>query len=401
MNNKGILLLISVFFMALFLHACLTTGDRVNMEEFKRQLEAGGQAMDVTQTAQAKAAVEEYGSSAEPETKTAVAALQEMEPNEQPSTAKTAEPAAPPPLIVKTAVVKTEKQPVAENKAKIQLKEEKTAESVPKTAPDNFKWILVQVFTAAFAVFCLIAFILSRKKKEDDDEETAAPLKPQDFKPAYTAPEKAIEEYRETAVLKPEPVKPAFKPESQFKPEPVQESLPEEKQPEPDNYVEPVSVEPVPPLPPAVPLPEKQLQYGEGIAGISPTQFGAGTQGNAVHLLYKVGEDSPEYRTIKITVPDGWSRPGTVNTDEGYFTATVNGGRLISTAAENMSMVITVHGLPAVRGEVAVVFGERRGGSPGVKVQLQPGEAVFKIETEGRGATELKEILDSPVVEVN
>ncbi len=137
------------------------------------------------------------------------------------------------------------------------------------------------------------------------------------------------------------------------------------------------------------------------MAGISPTQYSAGSKGNAVHLHYKVGGDSPEYRTIRITVPQGWSKPSTQNTEEGYFIASLNGGRIISTAAEGMSMIITVYGLPADTGEVAIVYGERRGGSPGVTVQETPGQAVFKVETEAEGSTDLMEIEDSPVVEVN
>ena len=129
--------------------------------------------------------------------------------------------------------------------------------------------------------------------------------------------------------------------------------------------------EPAGPIP--VAMPGKEGQFGEGIAGISPTQFTAGSRGNAVNILYKVGGDSPEYRTIKITVPDGWSKPGTVISDEGYFVVATNGGKILSTAAENMSMIIGVYGLPAEKGEVSITYGERRGGGPGVSVQTLPG----------------------------
>jgi hypothetical protein len=426
MYRKGIALIFIAFLSVIFLNSCLTTGDRVNMDEFKRQLEAGGTAMDVTQTAQVEAAVNEATAQ---ETKVVAAAAVTQEPakeaTQEPATEPTAKPVVKHAPVVKAPAAKIEKQPAVKAKAAAPVKKEEPVQQAGAQGKGNNKLMLAAVFAAALAVFALIAFILTRKKREKEEEEILPGVS---IKPVETAPEKAVEEYKETAALKQGPLPQSPEPAPQAQPAPQAEAAPEkqpedaqeqaaeqaqkqvneqtpaaaEKTQEPDNYSETTAtVEASPQPPPAVPFPEKQSQYGEGIAGISPTQFAAGSQGNAVHLLYKVGDDSPEYRTIKITVPEGWSKPGTLNTDEGFFTASVNGGRLISTAAENMSMLITVYGLPAESGEVAVTFGERRGGSPGVKVQAQPGEAVFKIETEARGSTELKEILDSPVVDVN
>jgi hypothetical protein len=465
MRKPGMLFILAIIPFIFVISSCLTTGDRINMDEFNRQLEAGGQGEGVTRTAEAlsttenAAAAANTAAAAEGITGTAVAAavtpvtqaaavaeektgvpvekataeeataIPTKAPVKEPKPAATAITmkakavkitAAPTAITVKAKAVK-----IAAVAAPVK-KEPSAAET--KTGGGNSNWAFIFIFAAALAVFALVAFILTRKKQE---KEEALPPQPGPQAEAIE-PEKAAEEYKAAAELKPEPPAPEPQPQAGQEPEPVPEPQPPaEQQAEPvpeekpeetaapaegpaaeKEYVHPedasarqaqIAAMQAPGAPVAQPETPPALvpQTGEGIAGISPTQFTAGSKGNAVHILYKVGGDSPEYRTIRITVPEGWSRPSTVNTDEGYFTASLNSGRIISTAAEKMFMIVTVYGLAADTGEVAITYGERRGGGPGATAQEQTGQTVFKIETEGRGSGELKEIEDSPVVEIN
>jgi hypothetical protein len=420
MHKRGIFLIIPIIFTVLFFNGCLTTGDKVNMEELKRQLEAGGQAIPVTETA---AVSEEAGAAqaAKPAEKAVAAAATAEE---------TAAPAAVPSKIpVKTTVKKLKKSAAAavpaakikEAKAAAvpaaKIKEAKAAAVPAAPAAENKNNIMFYLlaFAVAIAVIALIAFIRMRKtavKDENAAPEPAPGIKSraeeiktgevageyktvEAEKPAEPGPAIAAGLAAATAAPAAEEIKEMPEEKIEEKPEPGGGSYGEQ---EPAAAQEAV-LEPSGPVP--VPLPGKEGQFGEGMAGVSPTQFTAGSSGNAVNILYKVGGDSPEYRTIRITVPDGWSKPGTLNSDEGYFIASVNSGKIISTAAEDMSMIIGVYGLPAEKGEVSITYGERRGGGPGVSVQAAPGQAVFKIETEARGTSEIKEIEDSPVVDVN
>ncbi len=523
MEKEKILILLTLFAVVFIFNSCLTTGDRVNMEEFKRQLEEGGQAIPVTETAAVSEAggpteagrpvtaeAAAIGGAAPKETQAAAtpvpvkkvaAAVAAKKPAVKPASAEASASAI-------ASADKSAGKPTRETAAEPAEAQVKAAAAVAAEKPaqgNNLKWILVSVFAVSFALFALIAFIMARKRQaaEEDEGPLRASIRPE--AQPVVAPEKAVEEYKKvenpvveaqvsspksqeeppaSQVLKEEDT--AFKQQAKEveqveKEEPASVDLPGEASAKPESTAdkpapqEPASAEatagePAQQEPAAAsasdksaadkpadkpadePAQEKQefthpedesarqaqvaaiqasqtpaaqpqaeasasapasadkpagmpaqpqAKVGEGMAGVTPTQFAAGSKGNAVHIYYKVGGDSPEYRTIRITVPQGWSKPSTLPAEEGYFMASLNGGRIISTATEEMSMIITVYGLPAETGEVAVVFGERRGGGPGVTAQAEPGQVIFKIETEGRGTTDLMEISDSPTVEIN
>lgn len=462
MQLKGSILIILAISQFLFFSSCATLGNRISMDEFKKQLE---DSKEMTEEEQQKAIDEAAAAQAKLQKEQAQAATPVPEATEAPAIKPTKAPTTafvkikPVSTPVTSAVKKTNiaATPAAIKKAPV--------EQAQRPEGDAFKWILVAVFAAAFAIFALVAFILAKRKRDKDEEKEEVPLPEPGIQPAVNVPETAVEEYKksEQAVQieqvekttepvppkteisppaetltsqapelapiaetpssqaetpPPQPAEPAPRPEAAHEVEGRVEDEGKEQESENEQAAKEAFAQPDSVFAKASVSAKASAdmsagvlagktadampgQYGEGMAGISPTQFAAGSQGNAVHLLYKVGGDSPEFRTIKITVPEGWSKPSTLNTDEGYFTAAVNTGNIISTSAEDGIMLITVQGLPAEKGEVAVTYGERRGGSAGVKVQAQPGEAVFKVETEARGSTELKEIEDSPVVDVN
>ncbi|HRU39676.1 MAG TPA: hypothetical protein P5511_07345, partial [Candidatus Goldiibacteriota bacterium] len=364
-------ILISILLLSITVSSCLTPGDRVNMEEFKRQLEAGGQSVEEEREAETGEAVE-------------AAAQAEGAHNE-------AEPG-----VTGGKSDKTEIFAIAPAKAAVEAVPEK-----PKTGGNAFGWIFVFVFAALFAVFALVAFIISRRKKEDEQGEIAAEKPHVQTEPAREAPvTEAAEEIKadpaaENAAAETEKTPEAGLPEEREKAGKYRprESFDEEK----EAAAEALNA-PAPAMPQQVVPPAKEAVFGEGKAAVSATQFAAGSGGNTVSLSYRVGPDSPEFRIIRITVPKGWSVPSMIASEPGYFTASTNSGSITSVSCEGMTMTVAVAGLAANTGEVLILYGNKTGGGPGAKAQDAAGQAVFKIETESKGGKELLEIESSPVV---
>lgn len=414
MVKKNCLHLVLLAATAIILSSCLTTGGRVDMQEFKKQLEDGGQALTEDEKEQAvavaEAASQQAAESAKAPTEAPMSALEEE--HEEPAVKEAATAPAEIPAAKSGPAEKTEKALPQEAGTQPAATAVKTAVRMAEVLQDTakvtagqsggYKWLLAAVFAAAFLIFAVIAFALSVRKKKKDTQTVipaAAPAKvtAESAIKEYSSASKAVEKAPDAAVEKTQQEAAGTEPvAAKEKEEPALPEVDEEEEAAKAG----LAMGGAPAVRTAAET-RKAGEFGEGSAAVSPVEFAAAGQSNAVHLTYKAGGDSPEYRTIKITVPDGWSNPSTKPGDEGYFSVSVNSGRLISTAAEGRSMLITVYGLAADYGTVSVTYGERRGGGPGARAQDAPGEAVFRFETEAAGSQDLKEIEDSPVVDVN
>lgn len=105
---------------------------------------------------------------------------------------------------------------------------------------------------------------------------------------------------------------------------------------------------------------------GEGSAIISPTNVTAGGSGYTMSITYTAGATTwasgPDYGTLKILIPSGWSAPSTNGTDPGYFTHQITGGTLDSIYVDGNYIIIRVKGLSANTGTIAVFYGDKSGG---------------------------------------
>jgi hypothetical protein len=136
---------------------------------------------------------------------------------------------------------------------------------------------------------------------------------------------------------------------------------------------------------------------GEGVASINPTVVAAGVYGNTIIIEYTAGPtnwaSSPDYGTLKITIPDGWSQPSLNSSDAGYYSVSVTGGTFNGTWKSGMSIFVSVSDLQANTGKITVTYGA---GTTGAKSQDTPGTAIFLVESAISGSeTHRIEILPS------
>ena len=118
---------------------------------------------------------------------------------------------------------------------------------------------------------------------------------------------------------------------------------------------------------PAEERPENAVTGG-GRADVHPVQVKSGSAGNTMNVIYHVGEDSPSFRMLKITVPQGWSVPSENEKDDGYFSVEVRGGKLVSRKTEGMSIILELYGLTSGKGEAVVKYGDKTKGGRGARV---------------------------------
>ncbi len=144
-------------------------------------------------------------------------------------------------------------------------------------------------------------------------------------------------------------------------------------------------------------------ETGEGSATISPESVMAGGAGNTIVIEYTAGPSawaaSPGYGTLRITVPAGWSQPGTSGTSPGYFTVDSIGGTVNGLLTSSYDIIIYVSGLPANTGKIIVNYGDRSGGGSGATAQSNTGTAYFIVKSAISG-TSVNEIKNPPCIMV-
>jgi len=372
--RKVITIFLAVIILTIILSGCFTAKQRLAMEEFKKQLEV------------APAELNENGPlsvtpAAQPATITAM-----TEENEKP--ALTAVPA-------KTAIVPTAVQ--------TQVKEiAKQENSMAKT---NIL-LGILLFILGLLIIMFIFFIM-KKRKEEIEEQDKAEFKEDKSRSVQKAETKIIEnEEKQVEIQNANVMKEIKQPVVEEETEKETEKQTKEEQPV-EKYEEigdegPVVNKPgetafIPERPETLPANEDTKS---GKARISPVQLKAGSTGNTVHVIYNVGEDSPEYRNIRITIPDNWPLPSGVAQDDGYVTAEVKGGKLISKTVEGRVITISVYGLAAITGEIIVTYGDKCEGGKGVSIPDIKGTVNFILETETEASKEIKPLEDAPSVEI-
>ncbi len=363
-------------FLTILLSSCLTTKERVAMEEFKKQLEV------------APAELSESG----PLTSTAMAQALSMTAKAE----KTAGPIEKKVAVKPTEITKQQEPVIIQTPVKIKEKE--------TTTKNKTNWLAaVLLFLLGMGLIILIVFLM-KKRKETITEEDKTEFKEEKF-PHIKEPE--VQAVKEQENIFEEKTAREIEKQEPTTPEP--EQIPEQEAAQPTEKFEEEIGEEGPvinkpgetafiPERPADALPKDIA--GSGKARISPVQLKAGSAGNTIHIIYNVGEDSPEFRILKITIPEGWPIPSTVAQDDGYITVEVKGGKLISKAAEGRVITVTVYGLAAVTGEIIVAYGDKGEGGRGVTIPDIAGVASFIVETGVEASKEIKSLEDTPSVEI-
>jgi hypothetical protein len=148
-----------------------------------------------------------------------------------------------------------------------------------------------------------------------------------------------------------------------------------------------------------------QASPGDGIADISPSVVVSGSAGNTMIITYTNGATqwaaSPDYGTLKITIPAGWDAPSKIGAANGYFTESLSGGTLNETAVNGQDIIIRVYDLPA-DGTITVTYGDTSGGGVGATAGSS-GYVTFTVASDDDssvGGEDPSPISSSPLVEV-
>jgi hypothetical protein len=124
---------------------------------------------------------------------------------------------------------------------------------------------------------------------------------------------------------------------------------------------------------------------GEGTATAAPGTVTAGSAGNTMIITYTSGvhawASSPDYGSIRITIPAGWPAPNSVNNlASGFFTVTASSGSNMNALAVGQAIIISVQSL-SPGSTITVKYGDMSQGGPGAGAQPLPGTADFLVES--------------------
>ena len=139
---------------------------------------------------------------------------------------------------------------------------------------------------------------------------------------------------------------------------------------------------------------------GEGTASVAPLTVASGITGNTMIITYTAGAGnwaaSPDYGTLRITVPSGWTAPSLAPADDGYVSVTTDGalaGRMVN----GNEIIIYVSDLAAGQ-NIVITYGDTSGGGAGVTAAA-PGTYEFLVASALSGE-DVHNIAVQPQVEV-
>jgi hypothetical protein len=129
---------------------------------------------------------------------------------------------------------------------------------------------------------------------------------------------------------------------------------------------------------------------GEGGMTISPGSVSTGSSGNTLVLNYTSGPSvwatPPGFGALKVSIPPGWPAPSTVTTDAGYFTVGLTSGNLDGRNVNGMDIELFVDSLAPAQ-QIAIIYGSKSGGGPGVTAPASAGNYIFNVESSRDGIT--------------
>ncbi len=149
---------------------------------------------------------------------------------------------------------------------------------------------------------------------------------------------------------------------------------------------------------PATPTPV----VGEGTMSLTTSVVTDGSSGNTLEFTYTAGETtwaaSPDYGTLKVSLPSGWSVPSVESSDPGYFYVTSTAAGLwIGTVADGQDMIVNISDLEPYE-SIKIYYGYKGFGGGGAEIN---GQGIFTLTTmTDTDGNDLYEIADSPEIEV-
>lgn len=142
---------------------------------------------------------------------------------------------------------------------------------------------------------------------------------------------------------------------------------------------------------------------GEGAAVISPPTVYTYSTNNIITLTYTNGPtmwpSSPDYGTIRITIPDTWDPPPHSSIImPGYYTVSVTNGELTGYSTSGRVIIVRVRDLMPNTGTITLVYGAAPGA--GITAPSNAGISVFTVESDPYGIGDYRPIVSQPYITV-
>jgi hypothetical protein len=139
-----------------------------------------------------------------------------------------------------------------------------------------------------------------------------------------------------------------------------------------------------------------------GSVAISPSSIAVGSTGNDIQIIYTSDSSwapGPAYGTLRIQVPNGFSRPSLNPFDPGYFSVGVVNGTLYQTTTDGSNIFVNASGLSSGTGQIIIDYGSRSGSGPGATAPGAIADYNFYTEAD-RSGTNTHPLAVQPILRV-